>query len=139
MRQVEYLQGNRVVTFDGIMGSGRTESMEGRTRYTTTAIGDDGNLVEGTYNRDGTRIGVTEQLDAGPDAIATPHARNVLEGLGVPCGSGSCNEEGTLIPTEEFIVLRLENKIPYETWHGMLRHPPHLRGTSTVNHAERIV
>jgi len=76
--------------------------------------------------RDGTRIGVTVPLDEGPEAIATTHARNVLEGLGVSCGSGACNVEGALVPTGDITVLRLEIEVPYEPVIGLLPHPSHL-------------
>ena len=99
---VEDLQANPVFTFDDIMGSGRTESMEGRTRYTTTAVGDDGNLLEGTYNRDGTRIGTFQLMRAGQVARVADKSKKVekerqqlfVEGLQRQLESGEISDVG---------------------------------------------
>ena len=99
---VEDLQTNPVFTFDDIMGSGRTESMEGRTRYTTTAVGDDGNLLEGTYNRDGTRIGTFQLMRAGQVARVADKSKKVekerqqlfVEGLQRQLESGEISDVG---------------------------------------------
>jgi len=99
---IEDLQTNPVFTFDDIMGSGRTESMEGRTRYTTTAVGDDGNLLEGTYNRDGTRIGTFQLMRAGQVARVADKSKKVekerqqlfVEGLQRQIESGEISEVG---------------------------------------------
>ena len=99
---VEDLQALPVFTFDDVMGSGRTESMEGRTRYTTTAIGDDGNLLEGTYNRDGTRIGTFQLMRAGQVARVADKSKKVekerqqlfVEGLQRQMESGEISELG---------------------------------------------
>ncbi len=99
---VEDLQTNPVFTFDDIMGSGRTESMEGRTRYTTTAVGDDGNLLEGTFNRDGTRIGTFQLIRAGQVARVADKSKKVererqqlfVEGLQRQLESGELTEVG---------------------------------------------
>jgi len=87
--------------------------------------------------RDGTRIGVTVPLDDGPEAIAATHARRVLEGLGVPCGSGACNVEATLVPAGNVTVMRLEIEVPYEPVVGLLPHPSHLRGHFTMMMQDR--
>ena len=99
---VEDLQTHPVFTFDDIMGSGRTESMEGRTRYTTTVVGDDGNLLEGTYNRDGTRIGTFQLIRAGRVARVADKSKKVekerqklfVEGLQRQLESGEITEVG---------------------------------------------
>ncbi|MCG8590025.1 MAG: M23 family metallopeptidase [Proteobacteria bacterium] len=60
---------------DDLMGSGRTQSMEGRTQYATTEVAEDGNRIAGDYARDGTRVGrfqliragETKALDADPE------------------------------------------------------------------------
>ena len=46
-----------VFTRDDTMGSARTETLEGRTRYTAQEVGDGGRLVRGLFVRDGTRKG----------------------------------------------------------------------------------
>ena len=87
--------------------------------------------------RDGTRIGVTVPLDEGPEAIAAEHARNVLEGLGVPCGSSGCNVEAALVPAGDVTVMRLQIEVPYEPVVGLLPHPSSLRGHFTMMMQDR--
>ena len=54
---VEGLQSAPVFTQDVVMGSGRTEDLQGRTRYTGEKVSNDGREVRGTFVRDGTRHG----------------------------------------------------------------------------------
>lgn len=49
-----------------ILGSALTESMEGLTRYATTEVSPDGNVISGTFERDGTRHGRFRMTRAGP-------------------------------------------------------------------------
>ena len=51
------LPGKPVFTQDVVMGSGRTEDMQGRTRFTAEAVSPEGNEVRGRFVRDGTRHG----------------------------------------------------------------------------------
>jgi hypothetical protein len=46
-----------VFTHDVVMGSGRTEDMQGRTRYAAERMSADGREVHGEFARDGTRHG----------------------------------------------------------------------------------
>ena len=50
---------------DDVMGSGRTATMEGRTEYAGSDVSQDGSLVRGSYERDGTRHGVFRMMRAG--------------------------------------------------------------------------
>ena len=54
---IEGLQSEPVFTQDVVMGSGRTEDMQGRTRYTGETVSQDGREVRGSFVRDGTRHG----------------------------------------------------------------------------------
>lgn len=54
-----------VFTRDDVLGSGRAEEMEGRTRFTTTEVLDGGNELRGTFNRDGTREGIFRMVRSG--------------------------------------------------------------------------
>ena len=54
---IEGLPAKPVFTHDVVMGSGRTENMEGRTRYSAERVSEDGNEVRGSFVRDGTRRG----------------------------------------------------------------------------------
>ena len=82
--------------------------------------------------RDGTRIGVTVPIEDGPETMATTHARDVLEGLGVPCGSGACTVEASLVPAGDVTVMQLQIEVPYEPVVGLLPHPSHLRAHFTM-------
>ena len=82
--------------------------------------------------RDGTRIGVTVPMEDGPEAIAATHARNVLAGLGVPCGASGCTVEASLSPAGDITVMRLEIEVPYEPVVGLLPYPSSLRGHFTM-------
>ncbi|HTF34841.1 MAG TPA: hypothetical protein VK714_14235 [Myxococcota bacterium] len=46
-----------VFTRDDILGSASAEHMEGRTQYVTESVEEGGNLLRGTFERDGTRHG----------------------------------------------------------------------------------
>jgi hypothetical protein len=87
--------------------------------------------------RDGTRIGVTVPLEEGPEEIATTHARNVLAGLGVPCGASGCTVEASLSPAGDITIMRLEIEVPYEPVVGLLPHPSVLRGHFTMMMQDR--
>jgi hypothetical protein len=54
---VEDLDAKPVFTQDVVMGSGRTEDMQGRTRYTGESVSPDRLEVRGAFVRDGTRHG----------------------------------------------------------------------------------
>jgi hypothetical protein len=54
---VEGLPHRPVFTQDVVMGSGRTEDMEGRTRYSAESVSADGREVRGRFARDGARRG----------------------------------------------------------------------------------
>ena len=56
---------NPVFARDDMMGSGRSENMEGRTQYATQDILDGGRLLRGTYERDGIRKGTFQMMKAG--------------------------------------------------------------------------
>ena len=54
---VEGLPEKPVFTQDVVMGSGRTEDIQGRTRYTADVVSPEGTEVRGRFVRDGTRRG----------------------------------------------------------------------------------
>ncbi len=66
---VEGLPGKPVFTQDVVMGSGRTEDMEGRTRYSTERLEDHGRTLRGSFVRDGTRRGTFVLRRAGEPAV----------------------------------------------------------------------
>ena len=50
---------------DDILGSARAENMEGRTRFSTQAISEDGQVLSGRYTRDGRQEGTFRAMRAG--------------------------------------------------------------------------
>jgi hypothetical protein len=62
---VESTSGLPVFIREETMGSASGGSMEGRTEYRTQEIRDDGDLLVGTYQRDGTRHGTFRMMRAG--------------------------------------------------------------------------
>lgn len=48
-----------------VLGSATTDSLEGRTLYQTTAVEQDGNLLRGSFDRDGVRKGTFEMRRSG--------------------------------------------------------------------------
>ena len=67
---IEGLPDRPTFTRDDMMGSGRTAVMEGRTQYAGSEVSEDGALVRGSYERDGTRHGVFQMMRAGDVAKA---------------------------------------------------------------------
>ncbi len=85
--------------------------------------------------RDGTRIGVTVPRgdSVSPEARATDHAREVLNGLGVPCSeSGGCLVQAIIAPVDDVEVMELTIEVEYEPMIGLLPHPGQLRGVFTM-------
>ena len=57
---------------EDVLGSGLSETMEGGTIYETTAVEEDGRVLRGSYDRDGTRIGTfTARRTAGTRGLGT--------------------------------------------------------------------
>lgn len=75
---IEGLDALPVFTQDATMGSGRTQDVQGRTRYVTERIVAEGRELRGRFERDGTRHGRFVLRRAGePDVMggSTPGAR----------------------------------------------------------------
>jgi murein DD-endopeptidase MepM/ murein hydrolase activator NlpD len=64
---------------DDSMGSGVTESMSGRTVYTTETIGPNGDEIAGRFERDGTRTGRFKLIRAGGTEALKGAARDQQE------------------------------------------------------------
>jgi hypothetical protein len=85
--------------------------------------------------RDGTRIGVTVPRDdaIGPESRAIEHARQILNGLGVPCSeSGGCSVQAVIQPAADTEVMELSIEVDYKPMIGLLPHPGQLRGSFTM-------
>ncbi|MFP8875021.1 MAG: hypothetical protein VCB42_10990, partial [Myxococcota bacterium] len=64
---------------DDLMGSGRTENMEGRTEYATQEILDGGRLLQGLYDRDGIRKGTFQMTRAADVTRVAGKSKKVQE------------------------------------------------------------
>jgi hypothetical protein len=62
---VDGLPSMPVFTRDDTLGSGSTENIQGRTRYTAESVSRDGDEVRGTYVRDGSKQGTFTMRRAG--------------------------------------------------------------------------
>jgi hypothetical protein len=60
---------------DDSMGSAATESMSGRTVYKTASISANGDLLEGTFERDGTREGHFRMMRSAPVGEVAKHTQ----------------------------------------------------------------
>jgi hypothetical protein len=71
-----------VFTRDDVLGSASVEHMEGRTQYVTQSVEEGGNLLRGSFERDGTRHGTFIMRRAGESKITegsgkTPNQREI--------------------------------------------------------------
>jgi hypothetical protein len=58
-----------VFTRDDVLGASSTESMQGRTQYVTQSIEENGDLLRGTFERDGTRHGTFTMRRSGESKV----------------------------------------------------------------------
>jgi len=63
---IESAMGEPIFRREDVMGSGRTENLEGVTEYTTTEVASRGNVLRGIFERDGTRHGTFRMMRSGP-------------------------------------------------------------------------
>ena len=76
---IEGLPDAPVFTRDDVMGSATTESFEGRTQYTSDAVEEGGNVLRGSYDRDGTRTGRFVLRRAGATSVVKGSGRSAGE------------------------------------------------------------
>lgn len=63
---IEGLSSKPVFTRSDVMGGGRTDSLEGLTRYATTEVREGGQRLLGSFERDGSRHGTFEMMRSAP-------------------------------------------------------------------------
>jgi murein DD-endopeptidase MepM/ murein hydrolase activator NlpD len=63
--EIEGLPTRPVFSRSDVMGGGRTDTLEGLTRWTTTEVREGGELLVGTYERDGRRHGTFRMMRSG--------------------------------------------------------------------------
>ncbi|MCH2169896.1 hypothetical protein MK489_03855 [Myxococcota bacterium] len=83
---IDNLPSEPTFTRRDIMGSGRSDSLEGVTRYTTTEVMPSGNRLRGSFVRDGTRRGTFRMMRAGPlQALSSKKTqRDLQREAGIP-------------------------------------------------------
>jgi hypothetical protein len=87
-----------VFTRTDIMGSARTENVEGVTQYTTLEVAAGGDVLRGTYERDGVRRGTFRMMRAGAVTVVKDRTQSERqrEALGIAADVES--EEGEPAP-----------------------------------------
>jgi hypothetical protein len=85
---VEGLPAAPVFTRRDVLGSGRTENLEGVTRYATAEIEPGGEVLRGSFERDGTRHGSFRMMRAGAAGVVKGSGKTqgerLLEAWGIP-------------------------------------------------------
>jgi hypothetical protein len=71
---------------EDVMASARSETLEGVTRYETTAVGDGGELLEGRYERDGSRHGTFQMRRAGEVGMLEEKSQSEIQAQGARRG-----------------------------------------------------
>jgi hypothetical protein len=67
---IEGVAGAPIFRREDVLGSGRTESFKGVTEYAATEVASRGNVLRGTFERDGTRHGTFQMMRTGsPRAV----------------------------------------------------------------------
>ncbi len=75
-----------------LLGSGRSETLEGVTLYEATTVGDGGDLIEGSYERDGTRHGTFQLRRAGAVGMLEEKTQSEIQAQGLRRGLRSSAE-----------------------------------------------
>jgi hypothetical protein len=73
---IEDATGEPIFRREDVMGSARTESLAGVTEYITTEVASRGNVLRGTFERDGTRHGTFRMMRSGSPRAVEGKARS---------------------------------------------------------------
>jgi hypothetical protein len=73
--------GKPVFRREDILGSGRAESLEGVTEYVTTEVASGGDVLRGTFERDGTRHGTFRMMRSGRARAVEGRAKSKPQSL----------------------------------------------------------
>jgi hypothetical protein len=71
---------------EDVLGSERSETLEGATRFETTAVSETGDLLEGRFERDGTRRGSFAARRAGAVGMLEEKSQSEIQAQGVRRG-----------------------------------------------------
>jgi murein DD-endopeptidase MepM/ murein hydrolase activator NlpD len=89
---IEGLSELPVILQEDVMGSGRSETMEGAARYETTAVEEGGNVLVGRYERDGTRHGSFRMRRSGKVGMLEEKTQSEIQAQGVRRGLETSGE-----------------------------------------------
>ena len=89
---IEGLPDLPVFVQEDMMGSGRSETMEGVARYETTAVEESGDVLVGRYERDGTRHGSFRMRRSGEVGTLEEKSQSEIQAQGVRRGLETSQE-----------------------------------------------
>ncbi len=89
---IEGLLALPVILQEDVMGSGRSETMEGVARYETTAVEESGAVLVGRYERDGTRHGSFRMTRSGDVGMLEEKSQSEIQAQGVRRGLETSQE-----------------------------------------------
>jgi hypothetical protein len=131
---IEDATGKPVFRREDVLGSGRAENLEGLTEYVTTEVSADGDVLRGTFERDGVRHGTFRLMRAGAtrgvEGSGKSNSQRVYEmffgeefGAAIMGGEGALREaverrreEGGQVPDETREQVRAEIRARVEKW-----------------------
>jgi len=73
---IEGAAGKPIFRREDVLGSGRTENLEGVTEYATTEVTPGAGVLRGTFERDGTRHGTFRMMRSGPPQAVKGKAKS---------------------------------------------------------------
>jgi len=87
-----------VFTRTDVMGSARTENVEGVTRYATVGVDAGGDILRGTFERDGSRHGTFRMMRAGAVAVVKDRTQSERQREVMGIAADTESEEGEPSP-----------------------------------------
>jgi predicted secreted Zn-dependent protease len=87
-----------VFTRTDVMGSARTENVEGVTRYATAGVDAGGDVLRGSFERDGSRHGTFRMLRAGAVTVVKDRTQSERQREVMGIAADTESEEGEPSP-----------------------------------------
>jgi hypothetical protein len=87
-----------VFTRIDVMGSARTENVEGVTKYTTVEVDAGGDVLHGTFERDGSRHGTFRLMRAGSVTVVKDRTQSERQREVMGIAADTDSEEGEPSP-----------------------------------------
>jgi murein DD-endopeptidase MepM/ murein hydrolase activator NlpD len=89
---IEGLSDLPLILQEDMMGSGRSETLEGITRYETTEVEESGDVLGGRYERDGTRHGSFQMRRSGDVGMLEEKSQSEIQAQGMRRGLEASQE-----------------------------------------------